>query len=521
MQTLRASDCGLSTALLSSAILDVLDTLTQAGYQAYIVGGGVRDLLLGMHPKDFDAVTNATPSQIRELFGRRCRIIGRRFELAHIYSGREMIEVATFRAPPRQAVTSASGMVLRDNVWGTIQQDYVRRDFSINSMYYQPRENVILDFCHAYDDIQGKKLRLLGDPVQRFEEDPVRMLRVLRFAAKLDFEIDKNILKVLKPELTVLLRDVSPHRLYDESQKMFSAGHLDDLLPLLIKYHVWQQLFADVPAQVTPFIQRVAENTDQRIRIGKSINPAFFYAVLLWEPYLARLAVLKQRGLHDAEARVQAGLDVLKRQEVRTAIPRFSEAFIREVWEMQPRLECPKARQIPALAGHVRFRAAYDFIYLREQAGDTTTQGMGQWWHDYQELSTDKKEKVIQDYNRQYLRDKRKQGQAGVEEADDDELLASESFAAASLKTEDTFASSADAESKSRRSPRRGRQNRNRNADSEVELGADNDALPNLSSPARFKPEPRNADSNKMEEVIRRRRRKPRDLSTVVMDQVK
>ena len=527
MQTLRASDCGLSTALLSSAILDVLDTLTQAGYQAYIVGGGVRDLLLGLHPKDFDAVTNATPSQIRELFGRRCRIIGRRFELAHIYSGREMIEVATFRAPPRQAVTSASGMVLRDNVWGTIQQDYVRRDFSINSMYYQPRENVILDFCHAYDDIKNKKLRLLGEPVQRFEEDPVRMLRVLRFAAKLDFDIDKSILKVLQPELTRLLRDVSPHRLYDESQKMFSAGHLNDLLPLLIKYSVWQQLFADVPPQVTPFIQRVAENTDQRIRIGKSINPAFFYAVLLWEPYLARLAVLKQRGLHDAEARTQAGLDVLKRQEVRTAIPRFSEAFIREVWEMQPRLEVPKARQIPALAGHVRFRAAYDFIYLREQCGDTTTHGMGQWWHDYQELSTDRKEKAIQDYNRQYLRDKRKQGQV-VE--DEDELLACDSFAAASLLQEEFVASEEDTPLKARRTPRRSRQNKNR-ADDTRTSNADTpeaDELLEVLKPVRSRTDARGndgsggrGDSNKIEDVIRRRRRKPRDVSQIVMDKVK
>jgi poly(A) polymerase len=231
--------------------------------------------------------------------------------------------------------------------------------------------------------------------------------------------------------------------------------------------------------------------------------------------------VLKQRGLHDAEARVQAGLDVLKRQEVRTAIPRFSEAFIREVWEMQPRLECPKTRQIPALAGHVRFRAAYDFIYLREQAGDTTTHGMGQWWHDYQELSTDKKEKAIQDYNRQYLRNKRKQGQNGVEEADDDELLASESFAVASLKAEDAFVSSTDAETKSRSRTRRGRQNRNRNAESGAEGSTDDDVLPNLTSAARFKPEPRHSDSSRIDEVIRRRRRKPRDLSSIVMDKVK
>lgn len=408
MQTLRASDYGLSIALLSPAIVEVIDTLTKAGYEAYIVGGSVRDLLLGLHPKDFDAVTNATPSQIRETFGRRCRIIGRRFELAHVFIGRDMIEVATFRAPPRQAQTSASGMVLRDNAWGTIQQDYARRDFSINTLYYQPHKNKLLDFCHALDDIKNKKLRLLGDPVQRFEEDPVRMLRVLRFAAKLNFKIDQPILNILIPDMTVLLREVSPHRLYDESQKMFSAGHLTELLPLLIKHHIWSQLFADVPQQVTPFIERAAVNTDQRIKQGKSINPAFFYAVLMWEAYLKRLQLLKDKGLPDVEARTQAGMDALRRQALRTAIPRYSENFIREVWEMQPRLIEPRTRQIPALATHARFRAAYDFLYLREQSGDTGTQGMGQWWHDYQELSTDDKERAIQKYNRQLIRDKRK-----------------------------------------------------------------------------------------------------------------
>lgn len=408
MQTLRASDCGLSIALVSPAILEVIDTLTKAGYEAYIVGGGVRDLLLDLHPKDFDAVTNATPTQIRETFGRRCRIIGRRFELAHVYIGRDMIEVATFRAPPRQAQTSASGMVLRDNAWGTIQQDYARRDFSINTLYYNPQKNMVLDFCHALDDIHHKKLRLLGDPVQRFEEDPVRMLRVLRFAAKLDFKIDQPILNVLIPDMTVLLREVSPHRLYDESQKMFSAGHLTELLPLLLKHHVWTQLFADVPLKITTFIERAALNTDQRIKQGKSINPAFFYAVLMWDAYLKQLNALKARGLPDMEARTQAGMDVLRRQALRTAIPRYSETFIREIWEMQPRLIEPRSRQIPALATHARFRAAYDFLYLREQAGDTHTQGMGQWWHDYQELSNDQKEKAIQKYNRQMLRDKRK-----------------------------------------------------------------------------------------------------------------
>ena len=179
MQTLRASKCGLSTAQLPSYILDVIDALTKAGYEAYIVGGGVRDLMLGLNPKDFDAVTNATPAQVKEVFGRRCRIIGRRFELAHVYSGRELVEVATFRAPPKKAVTSAAGMILRDNNWGTIEQDFARRDFSINAMYYQPRKGIVLDFCNAVDDIKHKTLRLLGDPTLRFEEDPVRMLSLI------------------------------------------------------------------------------------------------------------------------------------------------------------------------------------------------------------------------------------------------------------------------------------------------------------------------------------------------------
>ena len=253
MQTLRASKCGLSTAQLPSSILDVIDSLTKAGYEAYIVGGGVRDMMLGLNPKDFDAVTNATPAQVKEVFGRRCRIIGRRFELAHVYSGRELIEVATFRAPPKKAVTSASGMILRDNNWGTIEQDFARRDFSINTLYYQPRQAIVLDFCHAVDDIKTRTLRFLGEPAQRFEEDPVRMLRALRFAAKLNFQIDQSIIDVFDVEMTQLLRDVSPHRLYDESQKLFTMGHLARVLPMLIEFGVWKQLFADIESRLMDF----------------------------------------------------------------------------------------------------------------------------------------------------------------------------------------------------------------------------------------------------------------------------
>lgn len=407
MQTLRASKLGLNPSLLSPAILDVLTTLTDAGFEAYIVGGGVRDLLLGLHPKDYDAVTNATPSQIKSVFGKRCRIIGRRFELAHVYSGRDMIEVATFRAPPSRPNTTASGMVTRDNVWGTIQQDFVRRDFTINSLYYQPLKGQVLDFCHAIDDIQARTIKFLGQPALRFEEDPVRLLRILRFAAKLQFQIDADILKILKPSLAERLLEVSPHRLYDESQKMFSGGYLGRLLPLMIQHHAWPMLFADVPAKMTAFIQRAADNTDQRIASGKSINPAFFYAVLLWQPFMQRVQQLEQSGLPTYDAWTQAGVDVLRRQQRHTAIPRYAEMFIREVWELQPRLIQPKARQIPSLASLPRFRAAFDFLYLREQIGDPLVAGMGQWWHDYQEMSTDQRELAIRSLNRQQLRQHR------------------------------------------------------------------------------------------------------------------
>ncbi|MEC7120545.1 MAG: polynucleotide adenylyltransferase PcnB [Pseudomonadota bacterium] len=409
MQTLRASKLGLNPTLLSPAILDILTTLTEAGFEAYIVGGGVRDLLLGLHPKDFDAVTNATPSQIKSVFGKRCRIIGRRFELAHVYSGRDMIEVATFRAPPHRPNTTASGMVTRDNVWGNIEQDFVRRDFTINALYYQPMKGQVLDFCHALTDIRDKKIRFLGQPIQRFEEDPVRMLRVLRFAAKLKFQMDASIRQALTPKLAERLLEVSPHRLYDETQKMFSGGYLTPLLPLMLEHHVWPMLLADVAPVLTAFIQRAAENTDVRIASGKSINPAFFYAVLLWQPFLQRVQQLEGQGLASHDAWTQAGVDVLRRQQRHTAIPRYAEMFIREIWELQPRLIQPKARQIPSLVTLPRFRAAFDFLYLREQVADGQTEGMGQWWHDYQALDNDQREQAIRLFNRQQLRQRRQQ----------------------------------------------------------------------------------------------------------------
>ena len=281
-------------------------------------------------------------------------------------------------------------MILRDNNWGTIEQDFARRDFSINTLYYQPRKGIVLDFCKAIDDVKSKTLRLLGDPVQRFEEDPVRMLRTLRFAAKLNFKIDSAILDIFDVEMTQLLQDVSPHRLYDESQKLFTMGHLARVLPMLIDFGVWKQLL-QIFVRSHSIYSTCSKNTDQRIQVGKTINPAFFYAVLLWQPFLERCDFYLSKGVVPAEARAQAGLDVLKRQATRTVIPRFAETFIREVWEMQTRLLNPKPQQIEALASHARFRAGFDFLLLREKSGDDTTQGMGSWWEAYQEMSNDEK----------------------------------------------------------------------------------------------------------------------------------
>lgn len=405
---LDASALGLKRENLPSSILEVIRKLTAAGFDAYIVGGGVRDELLGLEPKDFDAVTNATPAEVKAVFGKRCRIIGRRFQLAHVYSGRDMIEVATFRAPPsKKSGVSDSGMVVRDNVWGTIEQDFVRRDFTINSMYYQPFDNVVLDFCDALADVKARRLSFLGDTQTRIDEDPVRLLRAIRFAAKLNLSMDDDITAAFTHDNWMHLQTVSPHRLYDESLKMFGGGYVSKALPLLKEHKALDYLFASKIEEISPLVAKVADNTDGRIQSGKSINPAFFYAALLWPAYQQQTEKLKSQ-FPLVEAMNKAAIRVINAQRNITAIPKFSESFIRETWSLQPRLVSPKPRQIPTVAQLKRFRAGYDFLYLREQAGDTDTFGMGQWWHDYQELDTNSaREQAIKALNRKQLKAKR------------------------------------------------------------------------------------------------------------------
>ncbi|MGM8885723.1 polynucleotide adenylyltransferase PcnB [Psychrobacter sp. 1U2] len=410
----------LNKSELPNSITEVIATLSRAGFDAYIVGGGVRDTLLGLQPKDFDAVTDAKPHEIKDVFGKRCRIIGRRFQLAHVYSGRELIEVATFRGPPNNnASTNQDGMILRDNVWGDIKQDFARRDFSINALYYQPLKGVVHDFCGALEDIDNQVIRLLGHAPVRIEEDPVRLLRALRFKAKLGFEFDKELSEQFHDDNWALLEQISPHRLYDETQKMFTGGYLVPLLPLLFEYGAIDSLIIYPPSEPSPLVQQVAINTDKRIAAGKSINPAFFYAALLWENYLHQLEKAKNRNMPFAEAQLHAAGKVIDRQRIKTAIPKFAEQFIRDIWILQPKLAAPRNKQIEQLAEHPRFRAGFDFLLLREQCGDAehplseSTNGMGEWWQTYQTLSEKEQQQAIADFDENIRRGAYKKGQRG------------------------------------------------------------------------------------------------------------
>lgn len=406
LQYHSARDYGITPEDLGTSALQVINELHKAGFQAFVVGGGVRDLLLGLHPKDFDIATNATPEQVKRVFGRHCQIIGRRFQLAHVYQDRHLFEVATFRAPhesqSQRSQTSAHGMIVRDNIWGTVDQDALRRDFTANALYYNPKTDEILDFANGLADIKRKVLRMIGDPSTRYREDPVRMLRAARFAAKLDFTLETETAEPIY-HLAYLLKSVSAHRLYDESLKLFSCGHLQNLLTILHKLNLFSSLFPLLEERVvnSDLVQLAAKNTDDRLQQGKSINPAFFYAVLLWDwqQKLTKDALSQGEDLFPAQQ--NAAIEALNLQSKSTAIPRFVAQTIRDIWELQPRLAFPKARLVPKLISQPRFRAGFDFLWLREQTGDSNTNQMAAWWDAYQQATSDEQEKLLKSLDKQ------------------------------------------------------------------------------------------------------------------------
>lgn len=395
---------------ISRHAVSVVERLQKSGYQAYLVGGCVRDLMLDMEPKDFDVATNATPEQVRAEF-RNARVIGRRFKLAHVQFGREIIEVATFRANhpvdeeqenAHQASRHESGRILRDNVYGSLEDDAQRRDFTINALYYDPSSERILDYAHGVHDIRNRLIRLIGDPEQRYLEDPVRMLRAIRFAAKLDFEIEKHSAAPIR-RLGPMLRDIPSARLFDEVLKLMLGGKAEHTFDLLCEYELFAPLFpasaaalARDPDYAGQLIRQALANTDTRIHQGKPVTPAFLFAALLWPALPARVLQLQDRGMPPIPAMNEAAHELISEQCQRTAIPKRFTIPIREIWDMQERLPRRSGKRADLLLENPRFRAGYDFLLLRESAGERTD-GLGPWWTDYQDASDSERRAMIRD----------------------------------------------------------------------------------------------------------------------------
>lgn len=382
----------VSRRLISPSALKVMHKLHEHGYQAFLVGGGVRDILLNLNPKDFDIATNAHPEQVHALF-RNSRLIGRRFKLVHILFGRDTIEVATFRgqAEAHEEKQSEHGMLLRDNVYGTIEEDAIRRDFTVNALYYSPKDFCIYDYVNSIDDIHHRCIRLIGDPQTRYREDPVRMLRAIRFAAKLDFSIEDNTRKPIY-ELAPLLGNIAPARLFDEVLKLFLSGQGLSIYKSIKHFNLFEPLFPGVNHTLNQhpkkhlynaFIEHGLKNTDERIQADKPVTPAFLYATLLW-PEVDRIwCQLKDNGVSDFPALQQASQHALNLQVKHIAIPKRFSLMMKEIWEYQIRLRKTQGNKPFQLIEEPRFRAAYDFLILRESAGENC-HGLGKWWTEFQ-----------------------------------------------------------------------------------------------------------------------------------------
>lgn len=390
--------------------VSVVERLQKSGYQAYLVGGCVRDLMLDINPKDFDVATSATPEQVRAEF-RNARVIGRRFKLVHVHFGREIIEVATFRASHSDGESNAnsnqsshheSGRILRDNVYGTLEDDAQRRDFTINALYYDSTTERILDYAKGASDIQNRLIRLIGQPEQRYLEDPVRMLRAVRFAAKLDFDLERHTAEPIT-RLAPLLRDIPSARLFDEVLKLLLSGYGQYTFDLLVEYELFAPLFPATAKALEhnydytyQLIKQALINTDERIAQGKTVTPAFLFAALLWPALPMRVIEQQQRGLPPIAAMQEAAHQLIAEQCARIAIPKRFTIPIREIWDMQERLPRRSGKRADTLLENPRFRAGYDFLLLRESAGEKT-QDLGLWWTEYQSANDSERRQMIRD----------------------------------------------------------------------------------------------------------------------------
>jgi len=408
---LSATEVGIDKNEIGENALKVVQQLQEAGFAAYLVGGCVRDLVLSLKPKDFDVVTNATPEQVKGII-KRSRIIGRRFKIVHVRFGYEVIEVATFRADAsdRDSVTNqemsegSEGQLLRDNVYGTIEEDVARRDFKANSLYYDPIKGEVLDFLGGLEDIRANKLVSIGKAAQRFREDPVRMLRVVRFSAKLGFSMEEDALQMIEDEGS-LLSNVSPARLFDEVLKLFHGGAAYETYLLLRKYGLFKYLFPFTDSSVVEgeegMPERALKNTDKRIAQGKPVIPAFLFASMMWDPVKADAQVIMNNGTPEAQAWKIAMRDGLRDQNQYVAVPRRLAEIIIDIWEIHFRLIKRNPRMIRSSLSNRRFRAAYDFLLLRSSLHEVDEE-LAEWWTKIQEVDDKAKDQMISDISEVY-----------------------------------------------------------------------------------------------------------------------
>ncbi len=394
---------GIRKSQISSAAIKTCEGLHKAGFEAYVVGGAVRDLLMGFKPKDFDVATNATPEQVNQTF-RRSRVIGRRFRIVHVMWGSETIEVTTFRGHHQgessadDAAVSDSGRIIRDNIFGSIEEDAARRDFTANALYYDPAKEEVLDFHDGVADIKANLLRIIGDPETRYREDPVRLLRAVRLSAKLGLKIETATQKPIA-KLVDLLQEVSPSRLFDEMLKLFLSGHAMESINTLRAQHLHHGLLPllDVVLEQPlgeKFVMLALENTDRRIESGKSSNPSFLFASLLWHEVLVAWKKFMDEGEHPIPALHLAMNQVIDIQAEKLAIHSRYVATMKEIWAMQPRFEQRAGKRPYSLVAHPRYRAGYDFLLLRCESGEIPVE-IGDWWTEFADAGTERRTQML------------------------------------------------------------------------------------------------------------------------------
>ncbi len=397
-------DHNVSRNEISSAALKVLYRLHKAGYQSFLVGGGVRDAMLDLHPKDFDIATDATPEEVRSLFN-NCRLIGRRFRLAHIRYGREIIEVATFRASANHEdddeAHDREGRIVRDNVYGTIDEDVWRRDFTCNALYYNIADFSIWDYVGGFEDVQNKRLVLIGDAEQRLREDPVRMLRAVRFAGKLGFTIDDTVVKAMQGQ-TGLLANVPAARLFDEFLKLFQSGFAAPTFELLREHALFGELFPATEQELREdekfleFVRAALQNSDKRVADGKSVTPMFLLGVFMWLP-VRKLAEIRraEEKMSESQSLNLASYEIVAQQQRRISIPKRFTVPMREMLSLQPRFTTVRGKRAMNLLEHRRFRAAYDFMLLQSEVG-LADPALAKFWTDVQKQSPDERAKSFE-----------------------------------------------------------------------------------------------------------------------------